>query len=326
MNNILRFTIAIPVTKPQYFGKTLQSALSQVYNNYEVIILNNASNIQTKTEIKKIVKSFNDNKIRYYENDYQIPIVRNWNKCLELSKGEYFHLLSDDDLIEKEFLEKMDEKIDKYPDVSIFHCRTKIIDENGQLIRFAPSCPEWESCVDFIWHRFNEYRIHMLSDFIAKTDELKKISGFVDFPLAFGSDDATWFKLAEVNGIVYCQDTLFNYRNSNSTYSNNYNLENALMSTVMFSKWAIEFINKLSTVDREDGLKLLNLKVDADTHFSKTKATVFIKYYGDNINCIKLLNAVKSLIMYRKIYSISVKTSLFTMVFLIKNYVFRKKI
>jgi hypothetical protein len=47
-----------------------------------------------------------------------------------------------------------------------------------------------------------------LSDFVVKTESLKEINGFIDFPDGWGSDEFTWFKIAMNGGIAYTPSVL----------------------------------------------------------------------------------------------------------------------
>ena len=97
MENFPLISIGIPVIRSQYLEEAFKCALDQTYKNFEIILLNNASNQTVKEEIKNISIKYSSNKIKYYENEIQIPIIQNWNKVLEYSKGDFFAILCDDD-------------------------------------------------------------------------------------------------------------------------------------------------------------------------------------------------------------------------------------
>ena len=187
MKNVL-VSVGLPVVKTNFLKKSIECCLSQTYENIEVIVLNNASNISTRDEIRAIVFEIDDKRIAYYENKNQIPMVQNWNKTLEHAKGDLFVLLSDDDYWEPTFLDEIINLSIKYLNVDIFHVRLARIDEYDNLIDLSPTCPELESGIDFINHRLSGYRVIYLSDFVVRTNALKKIGGFVDLPDGWGSD------------------------------------------------------------------------------------------------------------------------------------------
>ena len=157
-------SIGLPVVKKEFLEQAIKCCLNQTYNNTDIIILNNALTKTLGDDIESIVFSFDSNKIKYYRNQEQIPIVENWNKVLSLSTGEYFSLLSDDDFWDERFIETMIGLAAKYPQVSVFHTRPVIINDLGKMIRIAQACPEYEDVLDFIYCRIAKGREQFLSD------------------------------------------------------------------------------------------------------------------------------------------------------------------
>lgn len=245
-------TVAIPAYKGKYLKSAIESVLNQTFKDFELIIVNDSS----PDDIKNIVNSFNDKRIRYYENEYNYgkdSVVKNWNKCLNLANGEYFVLFADDDYYEPNFLYEMYMLAVKYPDVDILHCKVKIIDENGKVVTFSQSCPEYESAINFIWHRIKGYRLQFVSEFMVKTNTIKNIGGFIEFPLAWSSDDATWFSIASIkNGIVFCDKPLLYWRKSNENISSSGDIYKRLNSVLLFDEWLKLFIKNLKTYNHND--------------------------------------------------------------------------
>ena len=109
-----KVSIIIPVYNwSDYLSEAINSALSQTYNNIEILVINDWSNDKWKTE--KIAKSY-QNKIKYFhkENWWVASALNLW---IEKMNWEYFSWLSHDDLyfenkIEEQiqFLEKIENK------------------------------------------------------------------------------------------------------------------------------------------------------------------------------------------------------------------------
>ncbi len=216
----MKFTIGLPITKTTHLISTLESIKNQKFDDYEVIIRNNGRTAEIKKEIKQICKSFLERaNVKYFESDIQLKMPENFNKILGLAEGHYFTVLSDDDVMQEEFLLKFDLLTKKYPETNVFHCRVKIIDENGKFLGITENCPEWETQEDFVYHRIKDIRLFFLSDFIVNTKELRKIGGFNEICSGWGLDEITWSVLG-FNGIGYTPSISLNYR----MYSGNYSL------------------------------------------------------------------------------------------------------
>lgn len=221
-------SIGLPVVNPQFLEQAIECCLQQTYTNFEIIIQNNSKDGLTKEKIKRIVLSFNDNRISYSETECQIPMVQNWNEILKKVNGELFTLLCDDDKWHPDFIKEMYKLSIKYPDINIFHSRVITIDIHNNEIDISPLCPEYEDGLDFIYHRIAGLRRMFVSDFMVRTNAILKIGGFIDLPDGWGSDDITWFKIALNGGVCYSSKELFYYRNSPLNTSNNKNIKNKL--------------------------------------------------------------------------------------------------
>src|SRR5476651_1706297 len=166
------FTIAIPAYKSKFLKECINSILLQTYSDFELIIVNDCS----PEPIEPIIKQFDDPRITYYKNEVNIGaenLVKNWNNTLDKASGEFFMMMGDDDKLEPNYLEEFVKLIEKYNTLNVFHCRTKIIDEHSKPIKLTPSCPEFETVYDSIWHRINGFRLQFISDFVYRTSMLK---------------------------------------------------------------------------------------------------------------------------------------------------------
>lgn len=290
----MRFTIGIPAFKAAFLKECINSVLTQSFTDFELIVINDAS----PDAIDEIVLSFNDKRIRYYKNDKNTGaenVVNNWNKCLDSAVGEYFILLGDDDKLEPDYLEEFNGLILKYSHLDVFHCRSKIIDGNSEIIGLTPSWPEFESVYDNIWHRLSGYRIQYISDFVYRTDALKNEGGFYFIPLAWGSDDITSYRQMLHKGIAHTNQCLLNYRNSPVTISNSGNIELKLLAIQKEKYWFMNFVENAQPVGQDKNI-LKNIKELLPDYFSnKIKFTISLAYQKKFSGGISLVyNQVKN--------------------------------
>lgn len=96
-------TIAIPTfNRAPYLRRCIKSALAQAYENFEVLVSNNASTDSTCD----VLNEFSDPRLRVIQQDTNIGLLPNWNTCLDNAAGEYVVFLSDDDRLSSSFLQK----------------------------------------------------------------------------------------------------------------------------------------------------------------------------------------------------------------------------
>lgn len=126
-------SIGLPVYNgAKYIGETIETILSQSYDNFELIISDNASSDGTS----KICGSYaeKDKRIRYYRNKVNLGAAYNYNNVFKLSKGKYFKWAAHDDLLSNNYIEKCIEIMENNPSTTICHPKTTIIDAVGNNI------------------------------------------------------------------------------------------------------------------------------------------------------------------------------------------------
>lgn len=128
-------SIIIPVYKGDPFlREAIDSCLNQTYSNIEIIVVNDGSPDNGKTEA--IAKSYGD-KIRYFHKDNG-GVATALNFGIAQMKGEWFSWLSHDDLYEPDKIQKQIEAVSLLKDKTcVVRCSTSSINENGNAI-FRP--------------------------------------------------------------------------------------------------------------------------------------------------------------------------------------------
>jgi glycosyltransferase involved in cell wall biosynthesis len=96
-------SIGVPVYNGQrYIRQALDSLLAQDYENFELIISDNASTDETPRICLEYAAR--DKRIRYHRNEYNMGAVWNFNRVFELSSGEYFMWAGSDDYFDRRYL------------------------------------------------------------------------------------------------------------------------------------------------------------------------------------------------------------------------------
>jgi glycosyltransferase involved in cell wall biosynthesis len=84
----------------KYLSKCISSILNQIYQNYEIIFFDNFSSDNSK----KILKSFKDERIKYFYSDTKFPLYKARNEAIKKSTGSLIAFLDVDDWWENNFL------------------------------------------------------------------------------------------------------------------------------------------------------------------------------------------------------------------------------
>ena len=251
-----RISFVLPAYKRKFFAKTISSILAQTVRDFDLIIVDDAS----PENLAEVVRQFNDSRIRYYRNDQNIGgnnLIANWNLALSYTKSEFCVLASDDDIYQPEYLERMLDLAARYPSVNLFHCRIVMIDGDDVPIGISPCRPEYERCMDFVFDRAVNRVLQAAPEFFFRRERLQALGGFVNFPLAWYSDDATWMMLAKNNGVAYCSEALFSWRYSDINISARFDkTAQKIQAAEQYKKWLFEFFSEMHPVGADEKLLL----------------------------------------------------------------------
>lgn len=104
VNKVL-VSICIPVYNGESFlAESLNSCVDQSFKDYEIVICDDGSTDGSIAIIEDYQKKYPA--IRFYKNEINLGLVGNWNKCLELAKGEWIKFVFQDDYISHDCLEQ----------------------------------------------------------------------------------------------------------------------------------------------------------------------------------------------------------------------------
>lgn len=128
---MVKVSVILPVYNGlPYLKSSIDSILSQSFRDFELIIVNDGS-IDGSSNI---VKSYNDPRIRFYEQENQ-GLVITLNKLVALSTGEYVARQDADDVSFFSRLEKQVEFLNANPDVAIVGTHAEIWETNTKTNR-----------------------------------------------------------------------------------------------------------------------------------------------------------------------------------------------
>jgi glycosyltransferase involved in cell wall biosynthesis len=129
---IPRVSIGLPVYNGEKFlAESLDALLGQSYEDFELIISDNASTDGTADICRTYASE--DPRIRYFRQDRNIGSAPNHNFVIDQARGELFKHASHDDLYARKLIEDCVAALDEYPQVVLAHSWSAVIDESGTV-------------------------------------------------------------------------------------------------------------------------------------------------------------------------------------------------
>lgn len=216
---IPRVSIGIPVFNgATYIKEALDSLVNQTFQDFEIIISDNASQDDTPSICKAYSRA--DERVRYVRHDHNHGAALNYNFVFNQARSPYFKWASHDDVCAPLFLERCVEVLDRSPETVLCFPQTIIIDKDSHPVKDYPNQLHLQHRMPAFRFRSCLFRRAKESNAIfglARTSALAKtqlIGGFV------GSDNILLAQLALLGLFHEIDDALFLRREHGATSLN----------------------------------------------------------------------------------------------------------
>ena len=204
--------VVIPYYKINFFDKTLESLSKQIDKRFTVYIGDDASINSPKELIFKRTSELNITYFRFNKNLGSISLVKQWQRCVDLTKDEqWIMILCDDDVLDYNCIASFYKNLSE---INIKKCNvirfaSRYIDAKGiPLAAFEDFYhPKTENSTDSFFRNFLGKSRSSLSEHIFSRSALQK-NHFYDFPMAWHSDDRAWLEFSDFN-IIYTINEAF---------------------------------------------------------------------------------------------------------------------
>lgn len=115
-----------------FLAETIDSLLAQSYEDFELVISDNASTDSTEAICRSYMSR--DPRVRYERQAINRGAPWNYNRVFELARGRYFRWAAHDDLCASTFLARCVEVLDCNPEIVWCQSRVGVIDRLGKTV------------------------------------------------------------------------------------------------------------------------------------------------------------------------------------------------
>lgn len=130
-------SIGLPVYNTEsHIQQALDSLLAQDYEDFELIISDNASTDRTREICLEYAAR--DKRIQYYRNERNMGIAWNQNRAFELSSGEYFKWMGSHDYVAPSFISACKQVLDADPGVVLAYPLARVVDRSEAINGIVP--------------------------------------------------------------------------------------------------------------------------------------------------------------------------------------------
>lgn len=285
-----KLAIVIPYYKLTFFEEALNSLAGQTNKNFTVYISDDGSTEDVRPLIDRFKPKIDLVYHRFDTNLGKQNLVEHWNRSVKLANEEWIWLFSDDDVMNENCVEAFYNAIEKTgAQHNVYRFNIEMIDNAGKVILVKDKHPQLETGFDFFMRRLHSRSLSAAVEYIFKKEVFEKNNGFVNFPLAFCSDDASWITFTG-DKFIYTIPTINVYwRSSSINISSKHGLQQQKAKALAaFCVWA----------KNNFGDKILN---DLETWFFESLRYIYGKLsFSEKYDVAKTLSAIfnKSKLFY----------------------------
>lgn len=233
MENPLVSVIIPTYNREKYIKRAIDSVLSQTYQNFEIIIIDDGSTDNTKEFLQSY---FGDKRICYIYQDNQGVATAN-NNGIKKASGKYIALLHSDDFwCDNRKIEKQINFLEKYHDYLLVGGGIIRVKENGKET-FRILYPENDE----------QIRKTMLlscsfasSAVVFKKEAWKKTKGFNE-NIEVCEDWDLWMKIGKVGKLYNFQEYFIHYQESEKSLSNFYRRKSFRYNLELIQKYSKDY-------------------------------------------------------------------------------------
>lgn len=194
-----------------FITQAIDSVLSQTYENWELVIVNDASTDRSL----EIVQSYKDDRIRIIDLHENVHVCMAHRIGDTAARGKYIAVLDKDDAWKNSKLEKQVDYMESHPETGVCFTLPEIIDENGNSVTDSPreAVFQVENTTRIDWlHFLLTTRNHFChSSALIKKEALDSVG---DYNILFMviQDYDLWIRIAKRYELFVIQEKLTKYR------------------------------------------------------------------------------------------------------------------
>ncbi len=130
-----RVSVGLPVYNgADYVAEAIKSILGQTYQDFELLIQDNASTDATENICRAYAAR--DPRVSYVRNLRNVGAAANYNLVFERARGHYFKWAAHDDVCAPDFLVRCVGALDRDPAVVLCCGQTRLINDDGSPVAY----------------------------------------------------------------------------------------------------------------------------------------------------------------------------------------------
>jgi glycosyltransferase involved in cell wall biosynthesis len=192
-----------------YLRKTIESVLAQALDPQQMQI-EVIDDFSTDGNVKALVEKLGKGRIGFYKQPHNVGSLRNFETCINRSKGKFVHILHGDDLVRPGFYNEIGKLFKKFPNAGAAFTNCTGIDDNSISLWDCPEILSESGIIDNFLLKLAEGQLLQTPSIVVKREVYEKLGSF--FGVHYGEDWEMWARIAANYDVAYSPKPLAYYR------------------------------------------------------------------------------------------------------------------
>jgi glycosyltransferase involved in cell wall biosynthesis len=173
----------------RYLRQTLTSVLAQAPgpDQMQIEVVDDGSTVDDPAAV---VRQWGQGRVAFHRNSQNQGVTKNFNVCLQRSRGHLVHILHGDDYVLPGFYQRIKAAAEKYPSAALLATRSFDIDADNVILHVAPRLRDLETAAHAVESFFYTTPIQT-PGVVMRRDFYEQHGGF-DLRLAHTADCEMW--------------------------------------------------------------------------------------------------------------------------------------
>jgi glycosyltransferase involved in cell wall biosynthesis len=195
-------TIVVPVYRTTHLEDLLQDLYSQSDKRFSILLASDGPFDPFTETTRTLISNLGARVIENRSRVGAIDPTMSWSRAVSNVNSGWVWLVGDDDRVSIKCVEEFNRAKTVIPSgVNISRFPVRILTQSGLVGRTQDGPSRLISSGDFLRDRLLGQGLSFASEYIFRVSAFNELGGFVRFPFAWCSDDASWLRLSWPGGI-----------------------------------------------------------------------------------------------------------------------------
>jgi glycosyltransferase involved in cell wall biosynthesis len=213
----------------QYLIENIRSVLEQAPGP-ELMQIEVVDDYSTDSDVESIVQRIGKGRISYYRQPKNVGSLRNFETCLNRSKGHYIHLLHGDDKVKKGFYKEIENVFSSFPEAGAAFTGFTVVDEQNQPLYYNNDFLYEPGILKNWLPEIARSQLIQPPAMVVKRSVYEKLGSF--YGVHYGEDWEMWVRIAAHYPVAHSPAKLAFYRVHQNNITSRYFLSGQSLSDI----------------------------------------------------------------------------------------------